>query len=238
MAFQGFDLGDDGSAQAFAVGDPFAVAAIADSGLFGPVPKIATGGHGDGEAALRRVGPFAAFVVPIAEMPGLFHKVAGVGPHAPFVTGSADLGIAIGIVEGHKLAGDGVLVGSYAFTKNSDRRIAITRLEIAKHLVVGAVFLDDVEDVFDRGLIPDMLWDGMIREVLDLFGSRTRDAGIGLGGQVFICASEFGGSGQWDDAEGALQQFADMLPAVVLPFKACIGPCGLGWEISPLPFTA
>src|SRR5437867_3827038 len=64
---------------------------------------------------------------------------------------------AIGVVEQNKFATDFVLVGRHALAKNAQRRITVALWHVAQHLVVGAVFLDDVEDMLEDAWFPDPL---------------------------------------------------------------------------------
>jgi hypothetical protein len=45
---------------------------------------------------------------------------------------------------------EGAVVGRDVIPEDTQIRIAISLWEIAKDLIVGSVFLDDVDDVFDR----------------------------------------------------------------------------------------
>ena len=55
------------------------------------------------------------------------------------------------IVKGHELTGDLVMVGRQGLPQNRQMRIAIALLQIAQHLIIGAVFLDDEHHMFDLG---------------------------------------------------------------------------------------
>src|SRR5262249_10345224 len=61
----------------------------------------------------------------------------------------ADFSIAKQVVQQDELAGDLMVVGSYLFTEDGEPRIAVALAEVAQHLVVGAILLDDVEDMLD-----------------------------------------------------------------------------------------
>jgi len=52
---------------------------------------------------------------------------------------------AIGVIEQHKLARQFVLIGGDSLAKNAQRRVAVALRHIAQHLVVRAVFLDDID---------------------------------------------------------------------------------------------
>ena len=83
-------------------------------------------------------------------------------PVAPVVAVDAHLAVAIEVVQQHVVAGQLVVVGRDVLAVHDECRIAVARraalgiLEIAEHLVVGAVLLDDVEHVLD-GAFPARL---------------------------------------------------------------------------------
>ena len=56
---------------------------------------------------------------------------------------------AIGVIEQHELAHHLVLVRRDALAEDAERGVAVAFLDVTEDLVVGAVFLDDVEDVFE-----------------------------------------------------------------------------------------
>ena len=65
----------------------------------------------------------------------------------------ADIGADIEVVEQHEVIGDLVMIGRDVLAEEHQRRVAIALLDIAENLVVGAVFLHDVDDVLDgRGI--------------------------------------------------------------------------------------
>ncbi len=61
----------------------------------------------------------------------------------------ADLAIAVQIIEQHELPGQPVVIRGDFLAENGEPRVAVALTEIAQHLVVGAIFLDDVEHVLD-----------------------------------------------------------------------------------------
>jgi len=63
------------------------------------------------------------------------------------VTG--DVAAVIEIIENAELASKLVLVRSDVLAIHGERRIAVTDSQIAEHLIVGAILLDDVDDVAD-----------------------------------------------------------------------------------------
>ena len=70
--------------------------------------------------------------------------------------GPEDAG-TVGIVQQHELAGQLVLVRRDPFAKDAQLRIAIPLRHVAQHLIVGAVFFDDVDDVPDQARLADPL---------------------------------------------------------------------------------
>ncbi len=50
------------------------------------------------------------------------------------------------------MAGELVMIGGEGLGKFGERRIAVAALEIAEHLIVGAIFLNDVNDVMNAGV--------------------------------------------------------------------------------------
>src|SRR5260370_30485133 len=61
----------------------------------------------------------------------------------------ADLAIAVEIVEQHELPGELVVIGGDFLAEDGEARVAVALTEISQHLVVRAIFLDDVEHVLD-----------------------------------------------------------------------------------------
>ena len=61
----------------------------------------------------------------------------------------AHIAVHIEIIEQHELARDLVFVGRDLFPEQHEGGIAVAFLHIPEHLVVGAVFLNDVDDVLD-----------------------------------------------------------------------------------------
>ena len=75
----------------------------------------------------------------------------------------ADLAVAVEVVEQHVVAGELVLVGGDGFSPYIARLgsplpagLPLGVPEVAEHLVVGAVLLDDVEHVLDRAGLADL----------------------------------------------------------------------------------
>ena len=106
-------------------------------------------------------------IAPVAKRPGPLDEVGGISAHRPFVSVGADLAVDVEVVEQHELAGQGVVVGRDGLGEEAKVRVAVAFGHVAEDLVVGAVFLDDVDDILDR------------RGIADLGGDRVSGAGIG-----------------------------------------------------------
>ena len=141
--------------------DELAVTAIAHARLAAAVPEVAAGGNGDGRRAFGRIleaadGILAVLApVPIDLRPDLLDIIGRIGRHAPFVAVGADFAVNIEIVQEHELPGQGVMIGRDPLGKNAKRRIAVALADIAEDLVVGPVFLDDIDAMLDRAGLAD-----------------------------------------------------------------------------------
>ncbi len=60
---------------------------------------------------------------------------------------AAHLAAGVKIVQRHKAARQFVVIGRDGFGQGSQGRISVAALQVAEHLVVAAVFLDDVDHV-------------------------------------------------------------------------------------------
>ena len=112
------------------------------------VPEEAGGGVGE------RVGLVLAHAVGVAARPageGALQVVGADRGRAPLVAVGAEDAGAVGVVEQDELAGELVLVGGDPLAEDAQARVAVARRDVAQHLVVGAVLLDHVDDVLDRG---------------------------------------------------------------------------------------
>ena len=198
----------------FAVGNPLAVGAIGHAGLGGAVPDVVAARPGDvihrplggiGEAFARRTA--------IAHRPGLFNEVGGIGAHRPFVTVGRHLALDVQVVEQHKLFHELVVVRRDRLGEEAEFLFAIALGHVAEHLIVGSVFLHDVNAMLDRGLVAQLLGDrvvgrhaGAVRNLV----LRHRTAGVsGLG-----VLGHFRGGRHVDDADGPLEQVADVFTQV------------------------
>ena len=62
----------------------------------------------------------------------------------------ADVAIHVEIVEQHKFTGQLVMIRADVFLEETKRRIAGSHSNVAEHLIVAAILLDDIDHVFDR----------------------------------------------------------------------------------------
>ena len=76
-------------------------------------------------------------------------EVRGIRRVRPRVAIHAYLAIAVEIVEDNILSGQRVLVGSYILAKDGQPGIAVGAFEVTEFLIVGTVFLDDVNHMLD-----------------------------------------------------------------------------------------
>src|SRR5262249_18377854 len=83
--------------------------------------------------------------------PSLLDIVGGIGRVAPLVAVLGDLAAAVEVVEQHIAAGQGVRVGGGLLAEQGQRRVAVSRLYIAEHLIGRAVFANDI------GHVPDLV---------------------------------------------------------------------------------
>ena len=164
----------------------FAVVAIRDAVAPAQIPDVAVRGHVHFLVAEK-------FSVPrVGENPSALIEVGRDRRVAPTVPVHAHFAVAVEIVEQDKIARELVMVGRDFFTVEREVRVAVAEgpslriSQIAEHLVVGAVLLDDVEDVPDRARGADFRRDhavvfrrgahelsGAIRRVAaHLFGER------------------------------------------------------------------
>ena len=75
----------------------------------------------------------------------VFYHVGPAGGSAPRPTVVAGLGAGAEVVEGDKLLRQVVLIGRDCLSKQRQSGIAITARTLPRDLVVGAVFLEDVD---------------------------------------------------------------------------------------------
>src|ERR1039458_4094237 len=84
----------------------------------------------------------------------VFGGEAAVGP---LVSVRAQDAGTIGVVEQGEFADEFMFIGRHALAEIAERGVAGARFYVAKNLVVGAVFLDDVEDVLEHARLADAL---------------------------------------------------------------------------------
>src|SRR5437660_1143970 len=65
-----------------------------------------------------------------------------------------DITTAIKIIQNPKLSGEDMLIRGYVFAVHGQTWISIAWLQIAKNLVVGTIFFDDVDHVANRIVAP------------------------------------------------------------------------------------
>ena len=68
---------------------------------------------------------------------------------APGPAVRADLAGVVEVVERDEVRGERMQVGRRGLRELGERRVAVALREVAEHLIVGAVLLDDVDDVLD-----------------------------------------------------------------------------------------
>ena len=118
-------------------------------------PEISGGGVVDiGNADVHRddvthdtLEVVTALLAAIGDLPGLLGVVAGDGRSGPDVPVAGDLAAVVEVVENAELPRQLVLVGRDVFAIHHQRRIAVGLADVAEELIVGAVLLDDVDDV-------------------------------------------------------------------------------------------
>ena len=61
----------------------------------------------------------------------------------------ADLGVDVKVVQQHELPGQGVMIGCDFFSKKGQAGITVAFLHVAEHPIVGAVLLNNVDNIFN-----------------------------------------------------------------------------------------
>ena len=113
------------------------------AGLLGGVPEEPVSLVGERVAALRRIG-----AVEGAEL--LLDVVVGLGLNDPVVAVGRERALVVEVVEVAEAARQRVRVRRDLGAELGVGRVAVALAEVAKDLVVGAVLLDDHDDVLDR----------------------------------------------------------------------------------------
>src|SRR5579872_1954003 len=98
------------------------------------------------DLSLKIVG---ALLAAIGDRTGLQVVVGDNRGSRQMVAVAGDFAAVVEVVENAKLQREFVLVGRDVFAVHGQRRIAIADLQVAENLIVGAVFLDDIDDVLD-----------------------------------------------------------------------------------------
>ena len=91
----------------------------------------------------------SAFLAAVADLPGFFVVVGGDGCHRPLVAVAGDFSAVIEIIKDAELQSELVQVGSDVLAVHHQRGISVAGFDIAKDLIVGAIFLEDVDHVTD-----------------------------------------------------------------------------------------
>ena len=103
---------------------------------------------------MASVGPEQHRALVVARVAVLVHVVARERLQTPAVTERRLITGAVIVVEQPELLDQRVVIRRHVAPELHQRRIAVALRHIAEHLVVGAVLLDDVEDVLDRRALP------------------------------------------------------------------------------------
>ena len=151
-------------------------------------------------------------VVAVAERPALLDEIGRVSAHRPFVAIGADFALDVEVVEQHKFARQLVMIRRDALRENAERRIAIAFRHVTQHLIVSAVLLDNVENVFNGRLLAHLPRNGVARE---LFQQRVRSrhdghARVGALRPVLELIVQLVAPGQVDDLQRALHEPGDV----------------------------
>ena len=78
-----------------------------------------------------------------------------------------DFAFDVGVVEQHELFRELVVVRCNRFGEQAQAAFAVALWEVAEDLIVGAIFLDDVDDVLDRRSVAELAWDRVIGGHID-----------------------------------------------------------------------
>ena len=128
-------------------GGIFAIGAVGESFAPSEIPNVTRRRHlGRGRRGLANTA--------IIGGPQLFIEIGGVARVGPRMTVHTDLGIAVQIIDQEKLFGQAVLVGRHRTSENGESRVAVALWQVPKNLIVGAVLLDDINDMLDRRTHP------------------------------------------------------------------------------------
>ena len=153
-------------------GGPHELAVIADRLVVrqNVVPEEAAGGVGQRVAAGVGIAAREA-----AE--GALQVVGHIGFGGPHMAVGAQYPAAIEVVQKHELVDEFVAIGRHLAAEDAQIGIAFAALDVAKHLIVRTVFLDDVQHVLDERRLAVPLGQRPGRDVLA--GRSQRADGFG-----------------------------------------------------------
>ena len=114
------------------------------AGGFSGIGQFVLCGNAEKKFAFGVVGVFTGTV---ADGPGFLDVVGDGGGSGPDVAIAGDVAAVVEVVEDAELAGEFVLIRGDVFTVHGYFGVAVGFGEVAKELIVGAIFLDDVNDV-------------------------------------------------------------------------------------------
>src|SRR5258707_6003913 len=80
---------------------------------------------------------------------GALHKIRGSSSRAPVPAVAPDLSAIIEVVQSNETPGQFMVVGRKRFRKKVEPGIAIAFFQVTQHLIVSAVFFNDINDVAD-----------------------------------------------------------------------------------------
>src|SRR5207247_6958247 len=106
--------------------------------------------HSAAICALVIVAPASSVVV---RRYGLFRVVRDVRRHRPVVTVRAHFGIYEEAVEYPEALSERVMVRRHAVREKEERCVTVSLPQITEYLIVGAVFLDYIDDVLERRIL-------------------------------------------------------------------------------------
>ena len=129
--------------------------------LLRELPDVGRGLIGNAAAGDERA------VLRVAQRPRALGELGRVGRRRPGLAVLRDFAAAIQVVEQHELLGQRVLVRRDVAAEERQARVAVALLQVAEHLIVGAVLFHDEEHVLDR------------RALADLGGNHGRRRGAG-----------------------------------------------------------
>ncbi len=155
MAFKGFDARASRLILSAAIGDEFTVTAIAHAGLARAIPQVSTGRRGDRKDSFAGIREFARLVMSIIHGPHLFDEIRRIRGHTPFVAVRADLALDIEIVEQNEVSSELMKIRGNPLREQAKFGVPIPLGHIAEDLVVGPVFLDDIQAVLDWRMAAD-----------------------------------------------------------------------------------